>query len=170
MDMVRSMMSYSDLPISFWGHALETIVYILNLVASKWVPTATTELWTGSKPSLRHVQNWGSPAHVLKGKADKLESRTNVCFCFFVGYPRGTKVGLFYSPKDQKVIVSTDAWYLEEDYIIDHKLNSKIVLEELREKKPAQTYLTPTVQEVTSHETVVNTQVPRRSGRVNCFT
>lgn len=35
MDMVRSMMSYSDLPISFWGHALETIVYILNLVASK---------------------------------------------------------------------------------------------------------------------------------------
>ena len=39
MDMVRSMMSYSDLPNSFWGHALETAAYILNLVPSKSVPT-----------------------------------------------------------------------------------------------------------------------------------
>ena len=79
MDMVRSVMTYSNLLNSFWGHALETIAYILNLVPFKLVPTAPTELWTGSKTSLWHVQNWGSPAQMLKGKADKLESRTNVC-------------------------------------------------------------------------------------------
>ena len=45
MDMIRSMMSYSDLPVSFWGHGLETVVYILNLVPSKSVPTTPTELW-----------------------------------------------------------------------------------------------------------------------------
>ena len=35
-DMVRSMMSYSDLPNSFWGYALETTTYILNLVPSTY--------------------------------------------------------------------------------------------------------------------------------------
>ena len=35
LDMVRSMMSYSSLPLSFWGYALQTAVYILNIVPSK---------------------------------------------------------------------------------------------------------------------------------------
>ena len=35
LDMVRSMMSYSTLPISFWGYSLQTAVYILNVVPSK---------------------------------------------------------------------------------------------------------------------------------------
>ena len=55
MDMVRSMMSYSYLPNSFWGYALETAAYILNLVPSKSVPTTPTELWTRRKPSLKHI-------------------------------------------------------------------------------------------------------------------
>ena len=84
MDMVRSMMSYSDMPNSFWGHALETTTYILNLVPSKSVPITPTELWNGRKPSLRHVRIWGSPAHVLKKKADKLESRTSCMLLFLV--------------------------------------------------------------------------------------
>ena len=107
MDMVRSMTSYSDLPNSFWGYALQTAAYILILEPSKLEPTTPTELWTGRKPSLKHIRLWGCPAHVLKGKTNKLELRTEVCF--LVGYPRGTKGGLFYSPKDQKVIVSTNA-------------------------------------------------------------
>ena len=32
LDMVRSMMSYSTLPISFWRYALNTTMYLLNLV------------------------------------------------------------------------------------------------------------------------------------------
>ena len=38
LEMVRSMMSYSTLPIFFWGYALKTIMHILNLVPSKSVP------------------------------------------------------------------------------------------------------------------------------------
>jgi hypothetical protein len=37
MDMVRSMLSYSTLPISLWMDALKTVVYILNRVPSKSV-------------------------------------------------------------------------------------------------------------------------------------
>ena len=38
---------------------------------------------------------------------------------------------LFYSPQDKKVIVSTNATFLEEDYMKNHKPKSKVILEEL---------------------------------------
>ncbi|KAL8502094.1 hypothetical protein ACS0TY_021276 [Phlomoides rotata] len=87
--MVRSMMSYSNLPKSFWGYALETTTYILKLVPSKSVPKTPSELWTGRKPSLRHMRIWGCPAYVLDKEADKLKPRSELRL--FVGYPRGTK-------------------------------------------------------------------------------
>ncbi|XP_070025823.1 uncharacterized protein [Nicotiana sylvestris] len=127
--MARSMLSYSDLPSSFWGYALETANYILNLVASKSVPSTPVELWTGRKPRLRHIRVWGCPAHVLKGKVDKLESKTEVCI--FIGYPKGIKGGLFYCPKENKIIVTTNARFLEEDYLTNHIPRSKLVLQEL---------------------------------------
>ncbi|KAH9752503.1 Integrase catalytic domain-containing protein [Citrus sinensis] len=133
LDMVRSMLSYSSLPISFWGLALETAVYLLNLVPSKSVLKTPIELWSGHKPSLRHVRIWGSPTHVLKPKADKMDSRSEVCM--FVGYPKGTRGGLFYSPQDRKVIVSTDFTSLEEDYMNNFKPKSKVILEELSEPR-----------------------------------
>ena len=37
MEMVRSLMSYSSVPISLWGEALKTAMYILNRVPSKAV-------------------------------------------------------------------------------------------------------------------------------------
>ena len=49
-----------------------------------------------------------------------------------MGYPRGTKGYLFYDPKDQRVLVSTNACFLEEDYMTDNIPMSKVVLDELR--------------------------------------
>ena len=59
LDMVRSMLSYSTLPISFWGYALETTIYILNRVPSKSVPKTSYEIWKGVKPILNHILIWG---------------------------------------------------------------------------------------------------------------
>ena len=101
--MVRSMLSYLTLPISFWGYALNTAMYLLNLVPSKFVHKTPVELWIRRKPSMRHLHIWGCPAHVLEGKSDKLQSKTEVVF--FVGYPKGIVGGLFYSHKDNKVLV-----------------------------------------------------------------
>ena len=44
MDMVRFMMSYSDMLNLFLGHALDTTTYILNLVPYKSIPITPTEL------------------------------------------------------------------------------------------------------------------------------
>ena len=105
--MVRSMMNYSTLPISFWRCALNITIHLLNLVPSKSVPKTPMDLWSGRKPSMRYLHIWGCPAHVLKGKPDKLEPKLEVCL--LVGYPKETRGYLFYSRNDNKVFVSTNA-------------------------------------------------------------
>ena len=68
---------------------------------------------------------------MLKGKYDKLQSKIEVVF--FVGYPKGTIGGLFYSHKDNKVFVSTNANFLENDYMNDFTPKSRVVLAEMNE-------------------------------------
>lgn len=97
LEMVRSMMSYATLLISFWGYALEIASYILNLVPSKNIPKILHELWTGHKLSLSHVRVWVTPAHILDKGIDKLKPRSEVRF--FIIFPRGTKGGLFIIPR-----------------------------------------------------------------------
>ncbi|KAH9734849.1 Integrase catalytic domain-containing protein [Citrus sinensis] len=173
LDMVRSMLSYSSLPISFWGLVLETAIYLLNLVPSKSVPKTPIKLWSGRKPSLRHVRIWGSPTHVLKPKADKMDSRFEIFM--FVGYPKGTRGGLFYSPQDRKVIVSTHFTFLEEDYMNDFKPKSKVILEELSGDQVNAQLSTPVTeqeeqQQPDDQHRIIPEQPsllePRRSGRV----
>ena len=58
LDMVQSMMSLTDLPLSFWGYALETAAYTLNRAPSKSVETTPYELWFGKKPKLLFLEVW----------------------------------------------------------------------------------------------------------------
>ncbi|KAM1729772.1 hypothetical protein ACFX12_020114 [Malus domestica] len=56
MNMVRSMMSSANLPVTFWGYALYTAAYLLNRVPSKSVSQTPYEIWHGRKPSLNHIK------------------------------------------------------------------------------------------------------------------
>ena len=99
------------------------------MIPSKSVSKTPTELWIGLKPSLNHIRIWGAPVHVLRKEPHKLESRTEVCL--FIGYPKGTRGGIFYSSSEKKVIMSTNEKFLEEDYVNNFKPKSKLILEEL---------------------------------------
>ena len=70
----------------------------------------------------------GVPTHILKGKMSKLETRSEVCY--FIGYPKGTYGWYFYDPREQKVFISTNAIFLEDNYIINHKPKGRIDLRE----------------------------------------
>ena len=50
------MMSLTDLPLSFWGYALETAAFMLNRAPSKSVETTPYELWFGNKPKLSFLK------------------------------------------------------------------------------------------------------------------
>ena len=76
LDMVRSMMSLTDLPLSFWGYALETAAFTLNRAPSKSVETTQSELWFGKKPKLSFLKIWDCDAYVKKFQHDKLKPKS----------------------------------------------------------------------------------------------
>ena len=78
MDMVRSMMSYSTLPINLWMEVLKTAIYIFNRVPSKSVQKILYELWTGREPSLNHFHVWGCPAEAKVLKHPLIREDLNV--------------------------------------------------------------------------------------------
>ncbi|KAL6315693.1 hypothetical protein AAG906_005785 [Vitis piasezkii] len=88
--------------------ALKTTMYILNRVPSKAVPKTPFELWTGRKPSLRHIHIWGCPAEarIYNPHEKKLDSRT--IFGYFIGYPDKSKGYRFYCPNHSVRIVETE--------------------------------------------------------------
>ena len=64
LDMVRSMMSLTDLPLSFWCYALETTAFTLNRALSKSIEMTPYELWFGKKPKLSFLKILGCDAYV----------------------------------------------------------------------------------------------------------
>ena len=110
LDMVRSMMSKSDLPLSFWGYALETAAFTLNRVPSKSVDKTPHEMWTGKSRSLSFLKIWGCEAFVKRLMSDKLTPKSDKCI--FVGYPRETLVYSVYNREENKVFVARKGVFL----------------------------------------------------------
>nr|GEZ72554.1 zinc finger, CCHC-type [Tanacetum cinerariifolium] len=59
LNMVRSMMSLTTLPLSFWDYALETAARILNMDPTKKVDKTPYELWHGKVPNLSYLKECG---------------------------------------------------------------------------------------------------------------
>ena len=79
-------MSLTDLPLSFWGYALETAAFTLNTAPSKSIETTPYELWFSKKTKLSFLKVWDCNAYVKKFKHDKLEAKSEKQV--FIGYPK----------------------------------------------------------------------------------
>ncbi|GKF11440.1 retrotransposon protein, putative, ty1-copia subclass [Tanacetum coccineum] len=95
--MVRSMMSQTTLPKSFWDYALEIAARILNMVLTKKVDKTPYEIWHGQAPRLY----------------------------IFVGYPKEIMGYSFYNPFKNKVFVARNAEFFEND-LIDLKASGSV--------------------------------------------
>ena len=76
LDIVQSMKYLTDLPLSFWGYALETVAFTLNRAPLKSVEMTPYELWFSKKPKLSFFKIWGCDAYVKKHQPDKLEPKS----------------------------------------------------------------------------------------------
>jgi hypothetical protein len=133
MDMMRSMMSYSNLPLSLWIEVLKTTIHILNRVPSKAVPKTPYELWTGREPSLKHLRVWESltEAKVFNPNIGKLDPKT--VSCYFIGYPEKSKGFCFYcSDRYTKFIETRHVVILEDEMMSGSTVAQKIDLLEKR--------------------------------------
>ena len=165
LDMVRSMMSQTDLPPSFWGYALETAAFTLNRLPSKAVEKTPYELWTGKRPTLSFLKIWGCEAYVRRQASDKLGPKSDKCI--FVGYPKETKGYYFYNPTENKMFIAKNGIFLEKEFISERISGSKIHLEEMRDPR---TSIEPPMEIQLDSQSIVKppqvTQGPRRSDRV----
>jgi len=86
----RALLFDSGLPLSMWGEALTQAIYTRNRMPQASLNgQSLNEVLTGEMPDLRHLQPFGSPAHVLipeekRRTAGKLLART--VEGFLVGY------------------------------------------------------------------------------------
>ncbi|GJX32914.1 retrotransposon protein, putative, ty1-copia subclass [Tanacetum coccineum] len=148
LDMVRSMMSQTTLPKSFWDYALETAARILNMVPSKKVDKTPYEIWHGQAPKLSYLRVWGCEAfvkHDTLTKPDKLDPRSFKSI--FIGYPKETMGYSFYSPSENKVFVARNAEFFESK-LLDLKASGSVEdLEEIQEEDT-----NPSVETSLNHE------------------
>ncbi|KAJ9563184.1 hypothetical protein OSB04_008344 [Centaurea solstitialis] len=168
LDMVRTMMCHSSLPVSFWGHALETAAHILNRAPTKSVEKTPYELWKGKKPNMSFLKIWGCEVYVKRPTSEKLKPKSDKCF--FVGYPKTTVGYYFYNPEENKVFVARNGKFLEEKFLSLENTRKDVDLQIVDEEDT-----TPVVEPEIQHDNVepqsetieeVRTQDLRRSSRV----
>ncbi|KAJ9567534.1 hypothetical protein OSB04_003500, partial [Centaurea solstitialis] len=168
LDMVRSMMCHSTLPVSFWEHALETAAHILNRAPTKSVEKTPYELWKGKKPKMSFLKIWGCEVYVKRPTSEKLKPKSDKCF--FVGYPKTTVGYYFYNPEENKVFVARNGKFLEEKFLSSGNTREDVDLQVVDEENTR-----PIVEPEIQHENVepqsepieeVQTQDLRRSSRI----
>ncbi|KAK8935837.1 hypothetical protein KSP39_PZI013998 [Platanthera zijinensis] len=115
-EMMRAMLIQKSLPKGFWGEATITAVYVLNRAPTKALTNLTPyEALYGEKPSIAHLKVFGciAYAHRTAGRDDKLEETS--IKCIFLGYSDQTKGYRLLDPKSNKLIISRDAIFHEEE-------------------------------------------------------
>ena len=141
-DMVRSMLSNSNLPKFLWTDALKTIMYILNCVPTKAGPKTPFQLWKNWKPSLRHMRAWGCPfeVRIYNPHEKKLDPRT--LSGFFIGYVETSKGYRFYYPSHStRIVESMNAKFLENDMISGRdRFRDLITIHDHIETQPSMSY------------------------------
>jgi Reverse transcriptase (RNA-dependent DNA polymerase)/Integrase core domain len=176
LDMVRSMVSCTDLPISFWGYALETAAFILNRAPTKAVEGTPFEKWHGKKPVLSFLKIWGCEAYVKRLVSTKLEPKSEKCT--FVGYPKETRGYYFYKPSENMVFVARGGVFMEREFVSKDVSGRTVHLEETQDGTgPSESIQEPLDNPVERKEPelvieqgpvpVAIPEGPRRSGRVS---
>ena len=141
-EVVRSLLSESDLPQSFWAEALSTATYLRNLSPTVAVNGMTPfEAWMGYKPSVSHLRVFGCVcyAHIPKDKRKKLDSKAREAI--FLGYGKDKKGYRLFDPSCSKIFYSRDVKFNESQFKLkkERKISDSAVPEEERFAKDSTT-------------------------------
>ena len=93
-------MSLTDLPLSFWGYALETAAFTLNRAPSKSIEKTPYEPWFENKPKLSFLKVWGCDTYVKRLQPDNLKPKSEKCV--FIGYPKERIGYTFYHRSERQ--------------------------------------------------------------------
>ena len=149
--MVKTMMTQSGLPKSFWVYAMEKAVYMKKLVYSKGEGCTPYESMFGCKPDIHHVRAFGSLCycHVPVSKTKKLDMNCKIGF--LLGYREDVvRCQVYFSTEHKKGFVS------------DVKINESIMYKDRYEPtytSKANNWLRPFGESIEASEIVLVTVV-----------
>ena len=115
MNVVRSMLSKSQVPKEFWSEATRWSVYIQNRSPTAAVEDMTPEeAWSGSKPEVEYFRVFGciAYAHIPDQKRRKLDDKSKKCV--FLGVSEESKAWRLYDPVTKKIVISKDVIFDED--------------------------------------------------------
>ncbi|KAE9305528.1 hypothetical protein PF008_g21696 [Phytophthora fragariae] len=124
MNMARCMIFACELPLRFWGDAVQYAAYILNRAPTNSNPwrASPLRLLTGKSPQLGEIVVFGSPCTVYRDPRNKnFAQRAHPAM--IVGVGEETKGYRVYLPKDRVVITTQHVKNIE---MLDKEQNPQV--------------------------------------------
>lgn len=106
-NIMRTILSHSSVPESFWHHALEMATYLINILPSKLLNNySPTQILFNRTPSYAHLRVFGCLCYPLLPSTtiNKLQPRSTPCV--FLGYPQNHRGYKCYDMNTKKIIIS----------------------------------------------------------------
>lgn len=114
MDMAKALMKEKGLPNTFWAEAVNTVVYIINIIPTSALKNKTSfEAWHGCKPKVSHLRVFGCIAYSLIPSNNRQKLDTKSVKCIFIGYCLDSKPYRLFNPITSKVIAGRDVTFSE---------------------------------------------------------
>ncbi|KAM0052455.1 putative RNA-directed DNA polymerase [Helianthus debilis subsp. tardiflorus] len=172
LNIARTLMFQSGLPLRFWSDCVLTAVYIINRLPSSVLSGKSPyELMFGFRPSLSHFSNFGCLCFsTILNEPDKFAYHADKCV--LIGYSNVKKGYKLWSIDEKKVFFSRDVKFYEhvypfkskqinDDVMVDNSLNLINFFDQNETNSP-EFSLTPSDEEGTtdSHDTVSDDQQP----------
>ena len=110
---VRSMLTWANLPHSFWGEAAMTANYLRNLLPTTTDDRSPEEQWTQQKLDVSHLRTFGCLVHVHIPKENRAKLDRVSWQGIFVRY-HSTNQYRIYNPERRKVEWHTSVKFLED--------------------------------------------------------
>jgi transposase InsO family protein len=113
-DMMRAMMIARNVGEHFWWEALQTAIHIRNRIPNSRTPPNTTpwELWTGSKPDISYLREFGAPCWSwIPDPGSKLKPRGERGI--FMGYAPHAKAYKIWLPEKRTFVIRRDVIFDE---------------------------------------------------------
>jgi len=103
-----TMLVASGLPEFLWEAATEHAAYVRNLSFMKFIPHSTPyQLWTGRKPNVAHLREFGTPVWVLaEGQHVLCKMLPKSHRKAYVGYDNGSKSVKYYNAETRSILTS----------------------------------------------------------------
>ncbi len=104
MERTRTVMIAARMPKFLWPEAVAHVIYLKNRLPTRALKDKTPdEVWTGQKPDVSNLQEWGTRCWVLTSPEQRTKLDPKSKPMYFMGVADGSKAWRYYDPVARRV-------------------------------------------------------------------